>query len=371
MLSGEVQVDYEVAAAATTWRRIVLAAMVFILVGHRPRRGRPARRWASAVLSAGRHRRRPSFGLIIGLFAFRATQGRPGFPAAEAARRERGRATAPGPLPDGSRAPPGRIGQRRPAPRPEPAGSASAEDLLAREEAHVAAIDELNARLEGSSAGIRSISLAASRDAAAREAADKAARAGRPRRRRRAQPAPASGSTPRSRPRRPRSTARGRRGPGPDPGRRQPGRRRTARRRGPERLVDVARAARRPPATNPGQRGRAGRPRARHRDDDGRATRYLEQADDRRRGQDHRRALPPGPDRRRDAGHLGRRPREGRLGRRPRAVRRDARPDLPRRSARPDPLRHRRRAARRSSSTIRSSPSTTPRRAGLRPAARA
>jgi hypothetical protein len=53
---------------------------------------------------------------------------------------------------------------------------AAAEDLLGREEAHVAAIDQLNARLEGLVGRDPIESLAPSRDAAAREAADTAAR---------------------------------------------------------------------------------------------------------------------------------------------------------------------------------------------------
>ncbi|MEA2537182.1 MAG: hypothetical protein QOF11_1416, partial [Chloroflexota bacterium] len=69
MLSGEIQVDYEVAAADTSWRRIAIAALIFIVAG--------IGLGAAGQLLAGLAVLSPVgigvgiFGLIVGLIAFR------------------------------------------------------------------------------------------------------------------------------------------------------------------------------------------------------------------------------------------------------------------------------------------------------------
>lgn len=173
MLSGEVQVDYEVAAAATTWRRIVLAAMVFIVAGIVLGVAGLVLEGLSVVSLVGIVV--GVLGLLIGLFAFRQRKAAQDFRRQkqlaenEVERRLRGRSQMEAELHQAELDSAAQlVGLNLP-------DFASAEDLLAREEAHVAAIDELNARLEVL-VGRESVdSLAASRDAAAAEAAEKAA----------------------------------------------------------------------------------------------------------------------------------------------------------------------------------------------------
>ncbi|MDP9482321.1 MAG: AAA family ATPase [Chloroflexota bacterium] len=186
MLSGEIQVDYEVAAAATTWRRTAIVALVMILA-------------AISLGVAGQLLVEPAIvslsslgvaaglgvmslagigvgllGLILAVIAVRQRKAARDFRRQkelaenEVERRLRGRSQMEAELrqaeADGSAQ---LLGLGLP-------DFAAAEDLLAREEAHVASIEEINARLEILVGREPAESFAASRDAAQREADQKA-----------------------------------------------------------------------------------------------------------------------------------------------------------------------------------------------------
>jgi DNA repair exonuclease SbcCD ATPase subunit len=172
MLSGEVKVDYEVAAAATTWRRTAILALVVVLAG--------IALGVAGQLIAGLSLLRAVgigvgvLGLLLVLFAFRQRKAARDFRRQkelaenEVERRLRGRSQMEAEL---RQADEDSTAQLLGLGLPD---LAAAEELLAREEAHVASIDELNTRLEGLVGREPADSLAASRDAAAEEAAQKA-----------------------------------------------------------------------------------------------------------------------------------------------------------------------------------------------------
>ena len=174
MLSGEVKVDYEVAAATTTWRPIAIAAIVVILVGIGLAIAGQVLADLTVLTAIGIGV--AVLGLLLGLLAFRARKTAQGFRKQrqlaenEVERRLRGRSQMEAEL---------RQAEEDSAAQLQGLGLPdlpAAEDLLSREEAHVAAIDQLNARLEGLVGRDPVETLAPSRDAAAREAADTAAR---------------------------------------------------------------------------------------------------------------------------------------------------------------------------------------------------
>jgi DNA repair exonuclease SbcCD ATPase subunit len=186
MLSGEVKVDYEVAAAATTWRRTAILALVVIVA-------------AIGLGVAGQLLSEPAvlsladFGIAIGIgiagligigvlvlglillaVAFRQRKAARDFRRQrelaenEVERRLRGRSQMEAEL---RQAEADNSAQLVGLGLPD---FAAAEDILASEEAHVASIDDLNVRLESLVGREPVDSFARSRDAAAREAAQKA-----------------------------------------------------------------------------------------------------------------------------------------------------------------------------------------------------
>ena len=273
MLSGEINVDYQVDAATTTWRPIALAAFVIVLLGIGL--GVAGQLVDGLAILSAVGIGVAVVGLILGLIAFRARKTAQDFrkqkqmAESEVERRLRGRSQMEAEL---------RQAEEDTAAQLQGLGLpdlAAAEDLLGREEAHVAAIDQLNARLEGLVGRDPVESLAPSRDAAATRGGRHGGPAGRAR--------PGDAGRRRQGAVRSRGQGRGggrragarRRGPGSCPGRRQPGRRRTGR-RGIRTARHVARPARRPPATRPGQRGRAGGLERATETTMAKATRYLE-----------------------------------------------------------------------------------------------
>jgi DNA repair exonuclease SbcCD ATPase subunit len=169
MLSGEIKVDYEVTAPPTTWRPIAFAALITVLVG-------------IALAVAGQLVAGMSvltyvgvgaliLGVILGLLAVRGRKASQDFRKQkelaenEVERRLRGKSQMEAEL---RQAEEDRDAQLQGLGLPD---LAAAEDILAKEEAHVAAIDQLNARLEALVGREPADSLAPSRDAAAREAA--------------------------------------------------------------------------------------------------------------------------------------------------------------------------------------------------------
>ncbi|HSS35445.1 MAG TPA: hypothetical protein VLR93_04165, partial [Patescibacteria group bacterium] len=174
MLSGEIKVDYQVDAATTTWRPIALAAFVIVLLGIGL--GVAGQLVDGLTILSAVGIGVAVVGLILGLIAFRARKTAQDFrkqkqmAESEVERRLRGRSQMEAEL---------RQAEEDTAAQLQGLGLpdlAAAEDLLGREEAHVGAIDQLNARLEGLVGRDPVESLAPSRDAAAREAADTAAR---------------------------------------------------------------------------------------------------------------------------------------------------------------------------------------------------
>ena len=172
MLSGEIQVNYELATPGPTWRPVAILAFIAIAAG-------------VALALAGQLSLGPAvlgpIGLgVVGLGAVLAVVGIRQRRAAldmrtqqqladvEIDRRLRGRSQMEAEL---------RAAEAESANQLGGLGLpdlAAAEDLLAREEAHVAAIDVLNAKLEGLVGKEPLEALPTLRDAAAREAADKA-----------------------------------------------------------------------------------------------------------------------------------------------------------------------------------------------------
>ena len=173
MLSGEIQVDYEVAAAATTWRRIAIAGLVFVLAGIAL--GVAGQLLAGLAVVSLVGIGVAALGLILELIAFRQRKSAQDFRRQrelaenEVERRLRGRSQMEAEL---RQAEEDSAAQLLGLGLPD---LAAAEDQLAREEAHVASIDELNTRLEVLVGREPVDSLAASRDAAAAEATQKAA----------------------------------------------------------------------------------------------------------------------------------------------------------------------------------------------------
>ena len=173
ILSGEVKVDYEVSAPTTTWRPVALAAMVTFLVGLGLAVAGQALSGIAGLSYVGLGV--AVLGLIIGFVAFRQRKTAQDFRRQkemaenEVERRLRGKSQMEAEL---------RQAEADSAAQLQGLGLpdlAAAEDLLTREEAHVAAIDTLNARLESLVGREPANSLAPSRDAAAQEAVQKAA----------------------------------------------------------------------------------------------------------------------------------------------------------------------------------------------------
>jgi DNA repair exonuclease SbcCD ATPase subunit len=173
MLSGEIQVDYEVAAAATTWRRIAIAGLVFVLAGIAL--GVAGQLLAGLAVLSLVGIGVAALGLIIELIAFRQRKAAQDFRRQrelaenEVERRLRGRSQMEAEL---RQAEEDSTAQLQGLGLPD---LAAAEDQLAGEEAHVASIDQLNTRLEVLVGREPADSLAAGRDAAAAEAVQKAA----------------------------------------------------------------------------------------------------------------------------------------------------------------------------------------------------
>jgi len=174
MLSGEIKVDYEVTAPPTTWRPIAVAALVTVLAGIGLAVAGQVVAGMSVLtyvgLGAG------VLGLLLGLLAYRGRRAAQDFRKQkelaenEVERRLRGRSQMEAEL---------RQAEEDSAAQLQGLGLPdlpAAEELLGREEAHVAAINQLNARLEGLVGRESTESLPASRDAAAREAAETSAK---------------------------------------------------------------------------------------------------------------------------------------------------------------------------------------------------
>ncbi len=184
LLSGEVKVDYELTTPRTTWRPIAIAALVTVLVGiglavaGQVVAGQVVDGQVVAGMSvltlvglgAG------VLGLVLGLLAYRGRKAAQDFRKQkelaenEVERRLRGRSQMEAEL---------RQAEEDSAAQLQGLGLpdlAAAEELLRREEEHVAAIDQLDARLEGLVGREPVESLAPSRDAAAREAAETTAK---------------------------------------------------------------------------------------------------------------------------------------------------------------------------------------------------
>ena len=172
MLSGEIQVNYEVVTPGPTWRPVAILALVAIAAG--------AGLALAAQLSVGPAVLRPVGLAAIGLGAVLAVVGirqrrasldmrtQQQLADVEIDRRLRGRSQMEAEL---------RAAEAESANQLGGLGQpdlAAAEDLLARETAHVAAIDVLNAKLEGLVGKEPLEALPALRDAAAHEAAQKA-----------------------------------------------------------------------------------------------------------------------------------------------------------------------------------------------------
>jgi DNA repair exonuclease SbcCD ATPase subunit len=188
MLSGEVNVDYEVAAAATTWRRTAILALVVILAAiglgvAGPLIGQPPV-LSSAGLGLGIKIGVgvlslvgigvAILGLILAAVALRQRKAARDFRRQrelaenEVERRLRGRSQMEAEL---------HLAEEDSAAQLLGLGLpdlAAAEDVLAREEAHVASIDELNNRLEVLVGRAPIESFVPGRDAAAAQAAIKA-----------------------------------------------------------------------------------------------------------------------------------------------------------------------------------------------------
>jgi recombinational DNA repair ATPase RecF len=174
MLSGEVKVNYEVTAATTTWRPIAIAAFITILIGIVL--GVAGQLLAGLTTLSYVGIGVAILGVILGLVARRTRKAAQDFrkqqqmAESEVERRLRGRSQMEAELLQAEK---DRAAQLLGLGLPD---LAAAEELLAREEAHVAAIDQLNARLEGLVGREPVETLPASRDAAARQVAESAAK---------------------------------------------------------------------------------------------------------------------------------------------------------------------------------------------------
>lgn len=173
MLSGEIRVDYEVAAAATTWRRTAMAGLVFILAGIALGVAGQLLAGLAAVSLVGIGV--GILGLIIGLVALRQRKSASDFRRQkqlaenEVERRLRGRSQMEAEL---RQAEEDAAAQLLGLGLPD---LAAAEEQLALEEAHGASIEALNTQLEVLVGREPVDSLAASRAAAVAEATQKAA----------------------------------------------------------------------------------------------------------------------------------------------------------------------------------------------------
>jgi hypothetical protein len=170
MLSGEIKVDYEVTAPPTTWRPIAFASIITVLVGIALAVAGQALSGLTTLSYVGIGA--AILGLILGLLAFRGRKASQDFRKQkelaenEVERRLRGKSQMEAEL---RQAEEDSQAQLQGLGLPD---LPAAEDILAREEAHVAAIDQLNTRLEALVGREPADSLAPSRDAAGREAAD-------------------------------------------------------------------------------------------------------------------------------------------------------------------------------------------------------
>ncbi len=173
ILSGEVKVDYVVSAPTTAWRPVAMAAIVTVLVGVALAVAGQALTGLSVLSLVGLGV--AVLGLIIGFVAYRQRKTaqdlrrQKEMAENEVERRLRGRSQMEAEL---------REAEADTAAQLEGLGLPDlpeAEDLLAREEAHVAAISALDARLESLVGRESADTLESSHDAAAREATQKAA----------------------------------------------------------------------------------------------------------------------------------------------------------------------------------------------------
>jgi DNA repair exonuclease SbcCD ATPase subunit len=174
MLSGEVKVDYELTAPPTTWRPIAIAALVTVLVGIGLAVAGQVIAGMSVLILVGLGA--AVLGLVLSLLARRGRRAARDFRKQkelaenEVERRLRGRSQMEAEL---RQAEDDSAAQLQGLGLPD---LPAAEELLRREEEHVAAIDQLDARLEGLVGREPVESLAPSRDAAAREAAETVAK---------------------------------------------------------------------------------------------------------------------------------------------------------------------------------------------------
>jgi DNA repair exonuclease SbcCD ATPase subunit len=174
MLSGEVKVNYEVTAAATTWRRIALVALVTIIVGIALGVAGQVVAGLTTLTYVGVGA--AILGVVLAFFAFRTRKAARDFrkqqqmAESEVERRLRGRSQMEAELLQAEK---DSAAQLQGLGLPD---LAAAEEILGREEAHVAAIDQLNARLEALVGREPVETLAPSRDAAARQVSEAAAK---------------------------------------------------------------------------------------------------------------------------------------------------------------------------------------------------
>ena len=174
MLSGEVKVKYEVTEAPTTWRPIAIVSLVAVVIGVALGIAGQLLAGMSALSFVGLGA--AIVGVVLALLAVRGRKAAMDFrrqqqmAEAEVERRLRGRSQMEAELLQAEK---DSAAQLQGLGLPD---LAAAEALLAREEAHVAAIDQLNARLEGLVGREPVDTLAPSRDGAARQAADSAAK---------------------------------------------------------------------------------------------------------------------------------------------------------------------------------------------------
>lgn len=176
ILSGEVKVNYEVAAAPTAWRQVAFTAIVIVVVGlglaiaGQVLSGLVTLSYVGIGVAV--------LGVIVSLLAIRGRKTAQDFRRQkelaenEVERRLRGRSQMEAEL---RQADEDNAAQLLGLGLPD---LASAEDLLAREEAHVATINQLESRLEGLVGREPSESLPASRDAAANAIAEAETRLG-------------------------------------------------------------------------------------------------------------------------------------------------------------------------------------------------
>jgi DNA repair exonuclease SbcCD ATPase subunit len=174
MLSGEVKVNYEVTAATTTWRPIALAALITVIIGVGLAVAGQLVAGLTTLTYVGIGA--AILGVVLGLVAMRTRKAARDFrkqqqmAEGEVERRLRGRSQMEAELLQAEK---DSAAQLQGVGLPD---LAAAEELLGREEAHVAAIDQLNAQLEGLVGREPVETLASSRDVAARQVAESTAK---------------------------------------------------------------------------------------------------------------------------------------------------------------------------------------------------